>query len=754
MEYVSVNNNLLESLDFDNCDIKSIYVDNNLFASLDFSNCNNIENISANNNFLTSLSVSGLSKLTDLRVRKNQLTILDLDSCINLRKLYADSNNITTIRNLNDCVLLEEMNVANNQISFIDVSKCTNLYKLWYYNNNFSVESCDDLYCILPQRVSGARGTIYPLFNSSDINASVIQQTNSFNASYKKWDVKFYENNTDIITSGSHECGLPSGLPLIKLTAEKTGNINLGFKNLSADTIAWIETASGVFRHVNIGSTDVYVNYEISEKDVNIYGKIDYFDCSNVSEADVKITSIDVQNAKDLISLTCKNNLISDIDLSKSIKLEYLNFGNNNLSSLNIFNSPMLKSLYCYKNNFTTQSLDELYCSLPQRLSADKGLICPAYDNADENFQIIAATTSENAIDKNWDVKFNDETTIVTNGNNPCEVGVISNLIVTVVENNAALTWDFNAPEFGDTILYEDFDVSLPISWKTVDYDGDAYSWLNTKHNSLYGNINVFAYQGDNAVFSASKRNDGNNFISLTPTNWLISPAIDGAKNISYMITSQVGGANADKDKIEILTSSTTSEIDQFNVVAKDSCDGLYNVWSERNVNLPEGTKYIAFKHCNSENQGAVVLDNITFFDTEYNSEFVTYNVYRNDVLIGTTKGKKYFDSKVFPSGIYEYCVKAVKKDGSESEKVCQSVQVSLENIVKSQAAIFPNPASNLLYVISENANELITISDLSGKIVHSEKANEKQTSINVSQLSAGMYIVRVGGKVTKFVKE
>ena len=754
MEHVSINNNLLESLDFDNCDIKSIYVDNNLFTSLDFSNCNNIENISANNNLLTSLSVSGLSKLTDLNVRKNQLTFLDLDSCVNLKRLYADSNKITNIRNLNDCIWLVEMNVANNHISFIDVSKCTALYKLWCYNNNFSVESCDDLYCILPQRISESRGTMYPLFNSSDINASIIKKTNSFNANYKKWDVKFYEDNTDIITSGDYECGLPSGLPLIKLTAEKTGNINLGFKNLSTDTIVWIEIASGVFRHVNIDSTYVYENYEISEIDVNIYGKIDYFDCSNVSEADVKITSIDIQNMKDLVSLMCKDNLISDIDLSKSRKLEFLNFGNNNLSSVNIFNCPMLKSLYCYKNNFTTQSLDELYCSLPQRLSTDKGLICPAYDNADENFQVIAATTSENAIDKNWDVIFNDESIIVTSGNNPCEVGAISNLIVTLVENNVTLTWDFNAPEFGDTILYEDFDISLPTSWKTVDYDGDAYNWQNTKHNSLYGGINVFAYQGDNAVFSASKRSDGNNFISLTPTNWLISPPVGGAKNLSYMITSQVGGANADKDKIEILASYTTSEIDQFNIVAEDSCDGLYNIWSERNINLPEGAKYIAFKHCNSENQGAVVLDNITFFDTEYNSEFVTYNIYRNDVLIGTTKGKKYFDSKVTPSVDYEYCVKAVKKDGTESEKVCQNVQISVENIVKTQTTIYPNPASNFINVISENANELITISDLSGKIVHSEQTSEKQTSINVSNLNAGMYIVRVGDKVTKFVKE
>ena len=68
--------------------------------------------------------------------------------------------------------------------------------------------------------------------------------------------------------------------------------------------------------------------------------------------------------------------------------------------------------------------------------------------------------------------------------------------------------------------------------------------------------------------------------------------------------------------------------------------------------------------------------------------------------------------------------------------------------------SIYPNPANNLINIITENANELITISDLSGKVVYSEQASKKQNSIDISQLSVGMYIVRIGEKATKFVKE
>lgn len=77
-------------------------------------------------------------------------------------------------------------------------------------------------------------------------------------------------------------------------------------------------------------------------------------------------------------------------------------------------------------------------------------------------------------------------------------------------------------------------------------------------------------------------------------------------------------------------------------------------------------------------------------------------------------------------------------------------------NNFNSEAAfsIYPNPATNLINIISENANEIVTISDISGKIVYSEKTSDKQSSINISQLSAGMYIIRIGSKTAKFVKE
>ena len=108
----------------------------------------------------------------------------------------------------------------------------------------------------------------------------------------------------------------------------------------------------------------------------------------------------------------------------------------------------------------------------------------------------------------------------------------------------------------------------------------------------------------------------------------------------------------------------------------------------------------------------------------------------------------------------------AVANNGSDGQAVMLNGSVVTSEVILTPGSgvndieaekafsIYPNPASNLINIISENANELITISDLSGKVVYSERASEKQNSIDISNLSAGMYIVRIGEKATKFVKE
>lgn len=70
------------------------------------------------------------------------------------------------------------------------------------------------------------------------------------------------------------------------------------------------------------------------------------------------------------------------------------------------------------------------------------------------------------------------------------------------------------------------------------------------------------------------------------------------------------------------------------------------------------------------------------------------------------------------------------------------------------QVSIYPNPTSDVIYVSGLNNKELntVTISDLQGKLIETYKI-DGNASINISNLTKGMYLVKVAGSVTRIVK-
>jgi uncharacterized repeat protein (TIGR03803 family) len=70
---------------------------------------------------------------------------------------------------------------------------------------------------------------------------------------------------------------------------------------------------------------------------------------------------------------------------------------------------------------------------------------------------------------------------------------------------------------------------------------------------------------------------------------------------------------------------------------------------------------------------------------------------------------------------------------------------------------LFPNPASNCLNIEEDNQSE-IEILNIEGQIIKTLKALENYTSIDISDLSKGMYFVKIitekGTEVKKFIKE
>jgi hypothetical protein len=77
-------------------------------------------------------------------------------------------------------------------------------------------------------------------------------------------------------------------------------------------------------------------------------------------------------------------------------------------------------------------------------------------------------------------------------------------------------------------------------------------------------------------------------------------------------------------------------------------------------------------------------------------------------------------------------------------------IDVVEEDVLK----VYPSPVSGVLYIESEQLNARIEIFDISGRVVISDVQSTVNNSIYVGALPAGIYILRVGNRTTKFVKK
>lgn len=82
------------------------------------------------------------------------------------------------------------------------------------------------------------------------------------------------------------------------------------------------------------------------------------------------------------------------------------------------------------------------------------------------------------------------------------------------------------------------------------------------------------------------------------------------------------------------------------------------------------------------------------------------------------------------------------KKCGEDFFAPIAELTSSRKQLVKPEFTIFPNPTQNVLFIESPSELSKITISDITGKIIH--EGNYKTHMISVNQLSKGTYFLTV----------
>lgn len=204
-----------------------------------------------------------------------------------------------------------------------------------------------------------------------------------------------------------------------------------------------------------------------------------------------------------------------------------------------------------------------------------------------------------------------------------------SNLNVVTTVNSASITWtgasDSYVLRYRDsrtqTLLSESFENGISDEWTVVDADGDGFTWgLSSELMSGY-----VAHSGSDMLSSQSF-----DFTTgtLTPDNWLITPAValpENAESINFRFYVNVQDVAYPSEHYGVYISTTTTDLDAFSLLWEEDLNAAggthrtQGAWGEKNTDLTAyagQTVYVAIRHFNSSNMFYFNLDDIAVVAT------------------------------------------------------------------------------------------------------------------------------------------
>jgi hypothetical protein len=276
---------------------------------------------------------------------------------------------------------------------------------------------------------------------------------------------------------------------------------------------------------------------------------------------------------------------------------------------------------------------------------------------------------TEYSLDYNWNIR------AVLSPNGGGTYPPATNVQATANGSDVTVTW--NAPAKGRAVLLsEEFDSGIPADWTQIDANEDGNIW---NYSSSVG------YNAPGSVYSESYTGGAD----ITPDNYLITPLVNGATSINYWVVAH--SANYPADNYAVMASSTGTNAEDFTVVFEETLTAkIYRpkerdetpklgTWYERTVDLPAGTKYVAFRHYNCHGQWAMYIDDVTVYGE---ASTYSYTVTKNGTEVATGITETNYTDAGVANGTYEYCVKVVYTGGTSVPACAAPVTVNDSEIV------------------------------------------------------------------------
>ena len=299
----------------------------NLLTELTITNCPEIDRIDSYENKLTSVNFSSFPNLLYLRLQKNQLTEIDVSNFSGLKYFSIYQNQLTEI-DVSSNPILRDFECSYNSIASLDVRNCPVLYNL----------NCSDNQLTELNLKNGNIDGLYSLAARNNPNLTCIDVDDEDAANAKPWQ-RWGKDATAVY---SENCGNFAEL----LTYVPDDNFEQALIDLGWDTELNDSVLTGVIKHI--------VSLDIRNKNIaDLTGIEDFTALQSLTVYGNDIDSVDFRKNSNLVNLSISGNSLNTLDVSTNTKLEKLSCGGNNLSSLNVEENILLKELIVGTNQLT-----------------------------------------------------------------------------------------------------------------------------------------------------------------------------------------------------------------------------------------------------------------------------------------------------------------------------------------------------------------------------------------------------------------
>ena len=308
----------------------------------------------------------------------------------------------------------------------------------------------------------------------------------------------------------------------IELTVKSGVVIKLYMRGVASVTPITVVSGDSTY-NFNIDVSPKYKELMSNGTTMTVFGNVKSFDCENNGAnitgvntvghtklevllcANNAITDLNLSGTTLLKSIHCYENELTSIDISTLTNLEQIYFRNNNVSSLDISANSLLEVISFRDNNFTTQTLNDLYCALPDRGSLSKGKVYPTGSPSSANYSIVLASAGSIATGKNWNVWHgSDDTDVPTTGSYICPApsANMNRYIKLNVTQGQNIKLDFACENPSTPVLIRsgasEYSLTVGTAWN---YPANYYAGADTM--VIYGNINRFDCQENNNYLTA-----------------------------------------------------------------------------------------------------------------------------------------------------------------------------------------------------------------------------------------------------------